>query len=617
MRRFRNEILVSVVLVVLTLAAFWSVRSCGFVNYDDSDYVTENRHVRAGLTGDGFRWAWTTTHASNWHPLTWLSLQLDVTLFGLNAHAFHLTNLALHLANTLLLFGVFRYMTGAVWRSALVAALFAVHPLHVESVAWIAERKDVLSTLFWMLSLAAYACYVNRPSLVRYLAVAACFALGLMAKPMLVTLPCVLLLLDYWPLRRFAVCGKRRLLLEKLPLFALSAASCFLTLLAQRKAVKPLDSLSMSDRVLNTVVSYASYLGQTVWPRDLCVLYPHPGQTLPVWRAVVAGLVLTLVSAVVLWGGRRCPALSVGWLWYLGTLVPVIGLVQVGEQALADRYTYVALIGIFVMLAWGLPALLDARGVRPGVLAFPALLLILACAVLTGQQVKHWENSEKLWRQALEVDAGNATAHNNLGADLYDRMQMEDALQHITAALDLRGANYPKASVNLGLLLMWQGKLEDSVASYRLALQARPNDAIIYFNQGLALCWLNRFDDAEASFRKAVELQPEMAKYRFNLAYALRSQGQVAAAYDEYQEGSKLDPLWIETIDKFARLLTKQKSGDFGYGAMAVLLAEQACQATDNTRPEYLETLAMACRKAGRLDDAARAATLAAKIRRN
>jgi hypothetical protein len=391
-------------LALATLAVFWQVLGHDFVNYDDPDYVYRNPNVQSGITLSSIKWAFTTGHAANWHPLTWLSHMLDWQLFGDNPGWHHLTNLFLHIANTLLLFAVLKRMTNALWRSAFVAAAFALHPLHVESVAWVAERKDVLSTLFWMLTIAAYLRYLERPGTGRYLLTLLIFALGLMAKPMLVTLPFVLLLLDYWPLGRFQFgqivksVGQqsrkslnafshwklsRHLLLEKVPLFALSAISSIVTFLVQRTAgaVTSVETLPLKLRIANTFVSYLTYIQKMVWPSRLAMFYPYPDKTDLIWQTVVFALLLLIISLGVIWLMRRRRYLLTGWLWYLGTLVPVIGLVQVGDQALADRYTYVPLTGLFIIIAWGVPDLIAKWRFRKHALAASAIAVLLAWSI--------------------------------------------------------------------------------------------------------------------------------------------------------------------------------------------------------------------------------------------
>ena len=419
-------------LIAVTLAAFWQVRDHEFVHYDDDKYVMENPHVPTGLTRESIKWAFTATHASNWHPLTWLSHMLDCQLYGLNPRGHHVSSLLFHAANTVLLFLVLRRMTGALWKSAFVAALFAIHPLHVESVAWVAERKDVLSTLFWMLTMLAYLRYVEKPTIQRYLPVLMLFALGLMAKPMLVTLPFVLLLMDYWPLGRLdnglSVTRDRLkrywgLVREKLPLFALTAISCVVTFLVQRHggAMPDLEWLPLDVRIANALVSYAKYIGKMLLPRHLAVLYPYPSGTLPLWQLAGAVFLLMYVSVMVFRSRQRYPYLAVGWAWYVGTLVPTIGIVQVGKQALADRYTYVPLIGLFIIIAWGVPDLVARWCVvsswrrRRILLAVSATASILALMTCTWFQVGRWRDRISLYTHALRVTSNNATIHNNLG----------------------------------------------------------------------------------------------------------------------------------------------------------------------------------------------------------
>ncbi len=403
-RQYRLTLGLGIALAVVTLLVYCRCFDFGFIQFDDPEYVFENRHVLAGLTADSVRWAFTTFNCANWHPLTWLSLEFDALLYGgPQAGGFHATNVVLHIANVVVLFLILGRMTGMVWRSAMVAALFALHPLHVESVAWVSERKDVLSTLFWMLTMAAYLVYVDRPSIARYLLVALALALGLMAKPMLITLPFVLLLLDYWPLGRWQHGPKPalpspdsskdqpqplslgRLLLEKIPLFVMVLGSCIVTFLAQHQgqAVGSFEKFPLLVRLWNALLTYVTYLGEMFLPRNLAVYYPHPGLQISALRGVAAGLLLLAISWLVLWPGRRFPYLAVGWFWYLGTLVPVVGLVQVGSQAMADRYTYVPLIGCFLMLTWGGGDLALAKGWFPFAPVVSCAVLLCACCALT------------------------------------------------------------------------------------------------------------------------------------------------------------------------------------------------------------------------------------------
>jgi tetratricopeptide (TPR) repeat protein len=526
-------------LVAATLVTYWPALENGFV-FDDIDYVTLNPQVQAGLTGPSIAWAFTTGHASNWHPLTWLSLELDRDLFGPEPWGYHLTNLVLHVANALLLFLVFWKMTTAVWPSAFVAALFALHPLHVESVAWVTERKDVLSTLFGLLALLAYWAYARRPALGRYLLVVLAFALSLLAKPMLVTLPFLLLLLDYWPLGRLRLVREplaerhraagaagpvavARLILEKVPLLLLAAASCVATWLAQQHghSVQRLAQLPLALRAGNAVVAYAVYLRKVLWPTDLAAFYPHPGSSLP-WSHVAApALLLVAVTALALWLRRRAPYLFVGWFWYLGTLVPVIGLVQVGSQGLADRYTYVPLVGIFIMAAWGVADLV-AR--RPAQAAAPAALgwavILVACALITWLQVHHWQDNLHLWHHALEVLPDNAFAHTNLGVAIMENASGPDdetaAFSHFTRALQI-DPDQARASLGLALLAQQRGRIEEAVQRFRRVLHLEPTNEVAQrglasnlarqlYLRGEALRREGKRAEAIACFREALSL---------------------------------------------------------------------------------------------------------------
>lgn len=410
----RSPLVLGGALALLTVLAFLPALANGFVLLDDPLYVTANTKVRQGITYDGLVWALTANVANNWHPLTVLSHMLDVEVFGLAPTGHHLTSLLLHLASVLLLFEALRRMTGSVFRSALVAALFAVHPTRVESVAWVAERKDVLSGLFWMLALLAYVAWVHRPSVGRYLLVALAVTLGLAAKPMVVTLPFLLLLLDLWPLGRRGI-GK--LILEKIPLFALSAASSVATLLYQKTSLAPLEVLPWDLRLANAVVSYATYLGKAFVPRDLAVFYPFPRE-IPAWKVAGSVVLLALLTGFALWRARRSPWLLLGWLWFLGTLVPVIGLVQVGRQAMADRYTYLPYIGLFLAVVWGIGEIVERRAAFRLVLGVLSVLAILGFAGMTRAQARQWRDSVTLFRHALAVTGDNPLARRGLAKAL-------------------------------------------------------------------------------------------------------------------------------------------------------------------------------------------------------
>jgi len=573
----RRECLIYLLLVLTTVTVFWQVRNHEFINLDDSKYVTENRHVQNGLTLDSMIWAFTTTQVANWHPLTWLSHMLDCQLYGLNPKGHHLTNVFLHLLNTLLLFFILQRMTGALWRSGLVAAFFALHPLHVESVAWVAERKDVLSTLFWLLTMWGYIWYVERPRLTRYLLTLLAFTLGLMTKPMLVTMPCVLLLLDYWPLKRFqlrqpggdtpATTGTfeeqgapfLRLLLEKTPFFALTAASSIVTFLAQRSggAMSTLDVYPVKIRIGNGLVSYVSYIGQMVWPRGLAVFYPHPGTHLPGWHAVGAGLLLACISIAVIRAARRHPYLAVGWLWYLGTLVPVIGLVQVGAQAMADRYTYVPLIGLFVIIAWSIPDLLAGNHYRKIVLSMAVGTVLLALTVSSWLQVQHWKNNLTLFKHALKVTAKNYVAHDSLGNALAQQGKVEEAIDHYYEALKIK-PNLVNLHNNLGVALLEQRKVKEAMSHYDIALRLNADYAETYNNFGVAWFTVGEFDKAIAHYHEALRLDPAYGKAHNNMGNALVEHGRFEEAILHYSKALETKVHYPEAHNNLGVALAQQ-----------------------------------------------------------
>ncbi len=548
-------VLPALILIVLTLAAFLPVLGNGFINLDDDLSVTANPAVRAGITREGIRWAFTSLgYASNWHPLTWLSHQADVSLFGLDPAGHHLTSLLLHAANVLLLLLLLARMTGARWPSFLAAALFAVHPLHVESVAWVAERKDVLSTLLGLLCLLAWLEYLRRPASGRYILALALFVLGLLAKPMLVSFPFVLLLLDYWPLgrrqRREPAGGERGSrylppLTEKLPFFILAAASSLVTWLAQARggALNPLSRTDPGGRVANALVSYVRYLGKTVWPSGLVPFYPLPAHGWGWWRIAGAALILVAVSLLALRGRR--PWFAAGWLWYLVTLLPVIGLVQVGEQALADRYTYLPLIGIFIMIAWGL----DEPAWRvPRLRHFLAVLAgatLLACAVLTWTQVGYWKDSLTLFGRTLEVSRDNWLALTNYGLALEEAGRYPEATARLEEALAL-DPGWAPARNNLGLALARSGRLAEARVHFQEALRLQPGSAEARLNLANVLALQGLPAEALVQVREAVRLAPRLAMAHNNLGVYLLREGRREEARGEFREALRLDPFQEE-----------------------------------------------------------------------
>ena len=526
-----------------------------FVNFDDQHYVYENPHTQNGITPQGFVWAFTSFDANNWHPLTWLSHMLDVQCFGLWAGGHHVTNVLLHALSVIVLFLVLRQMTGRLWPSALVAALFAIHPLHVESVAWVAERKDVLSGLFFVLTLATYLGYVRRPfSVLRYLLVVVCFALGLLSKPMLVTLPLVLLLLDDWPLGRWnrlgpaeaAACGQSRfpwrVLVEKVPLLLLAAASCVATLMAQASAMSTLEELPFMYRAANAVVSCVAYLGQSIWPTGLAVFYPHPRDVLPWWT--VGGCLFLLVSVsivvIVVWRRSR-PYLLVGWLWYLGMLVPVIGLVQVGTQARADRYMYLPLVGPSLALAWTTMEFVGTSFARRSLCGMAWLVALVSLTGLSWQQACTWGNSEALWAHALTATSRNHLAHYNVGAAQGGRGQVDEAIAHLQKALEIR-PDYAEAHYSLAMALAGCGQVDSAIAHYQKALEIKPDYAEAHNNLALVLVGHGQVDSAIAHYQKALEIKPGLAEAHYNLGNAMSGRGQVDSAIAYYLKALQIKP---------------------------------------------------------------------------
>ncbi len=576
-----------------------------FVNMDDSVYVYENPMISRGLTVSGIAWVFTHSHAGNWHPVTGLSHILDCQFYGLDAGRHHLTNVLLHAATAILLFLVLWRMTGGLWASALVAALFAVHPLRVESVAWVAEQKDVLSGLFFMLTLGTYLWYVRGPfSRGRYGLLVVVFALGLMAKPMLVTLPLVLLLLDYWPLGRMAraaangsVAGggragrfsfPMRLLFEKLPLLLVAAVFCVVTLWAQGRASALDNHLTASWRIGNALVSCVTYIVQVFCPVGLAAYYPHPELRLPIWEAIGALVALTCISAGVLAGWRRCPYVFVGWLWYLGMLVPVIGLIQQGSQARADRFTYLPQIGLYVALAWGAADACRSWPYRRWVCSVASVLVLVVLMGCAWRQTSFWQDSKTLWIHALACTSRNNVAHNNLGLALADLGRLDEAIAQYQKALEIR-PNYMEAHINLGIAMGQRGRPDEVIAHYRKALEikpgsaiaqnnlgailvsrGRPAEAVPYYQQALkidpdyvqarvnlasALATVGRFDEAIAEYRKALGFQPDNATACNNLGAALVHQGRLAEAVPYYQQALKIDPNYLQAHVNLASAL--------------------------------------------------------------
>ncbi|MDO8720850.1 MAG: tetratricopeptide repeat protein [Syntrophales bacterium] len=557
------SVLIALLLVAATLAVYWQVQHHKFINFDEQVYITENTHVRQGLTLANLRYAFTSMEAGFWHPLTWLSLMTDRQLFLNNAGGFHWTSLLFHLANTILLFFILLRMTKAPWQSGFAAALFALHPLHVEAVAWVASRKDVLSGFFWMLAMGAYSSYVTRPSLRRYFLVVLSFALGLMAKPMIVTLPFVLLLLDYWPLRSISRpnngvgTGKLArvpdgkggsqapllfLFLEKMPLVIIAILAGMITIIAEGKAgaLASFDSFPFPVRLANALVAYVIYLSMTFWPVGLAAFYPHPAH-FPLIKVITAIFTLLGVSLFVFVAGRKRPYLVVGWLWYLGTLLPVIGLMQVGSHAMADRYTYLPLVGIFIMLSWGIAEILPCLPKREAIIAFLAGTLLLALMTLSWRQVSYWQDSYTLFSHALKATDNNWLAHNNLGLVLAEQGKMQEAEEHYRQALRLM-PEYYEAHSNLGFSLARQGKREEAVRHYKKALVVNPGYAAAHNNWGMLLAEQGKMPEAEEHYRQALRWSPDYYAAHHNLGIIFARQGRFTEAAAHYLRALAINP---------------------------------------------------------------------------
>jgi tetratricopeptide (TPR) repeat protein len=657
---------IGLLLAFATLLAYLPATHDRFINYDDDHYITQNPIVQRGLTWTGVKWAFTTWHASNWHPLTWLSHMTDCDLFRLNPGGHHFVNILFHAANAALLFMLLLNLTEALWPSAFIAALFAWHPLHVESVAWVSERKDVLSTFFALLALLAYVRYAQRrmrenpndeirmtndetsdrqrpdsdfgrrasfvirhssfgflschTSRFYWLALAG-FALGLMSKPMLVTLPFVMLLLDYWPLGRIADCGLRianskntsvpaaqgstfsQLFLEKWPFFLLAALSSTVTFLAQRNAaVASLAKVPLTLRLENAILAYGTYLLKAIWPVHLAIFYPLPKHITWLLTTTVAAA-LILISAVAWLERRRSPWLLAGWLWFLGTLVPVIGLVQVGDQALADRYSYFPLIGIFIAITFAVAKWANGSRWPKIACAVAGVLILSACLALTENQLRYWHDSESLFTHALAVTKDNALAHLNLGAALQDQKQLSQALVQYQEALRLDPTRH-EAYNNIGRILSDQGKPQAALDYCRESARLNPKSPFSHNNLGLILMELGRFDEAMDQFSEAAQLDASYAPPRFQMGRILLKQGRDAEAMPHFHEALGIEPDNLQMLTYLARVLAADENPQIRNGAEALVLAIRASQLAGQAQPVALDTLAMAYAETGSFGEA-------------
>jgi tetratricopeptide (TPR) repeat protein len=624
--------LVALALLGLVVAVFHPVRKHEFTGYDDKVYITDNPYLRSGLTPENVMRAFTEPYFSNWIPLTRISFQLDYELYGLEPAGYLLTNAVLHALSTLLLFAALVRMTRATWPSAFVAAVFAVHPLHVESVAWAAERKDALAGVFWMLGMLAWARYAERPSLGAYGIVALCLALGLLAKPVVVTLPLALLLLDYWPLRRLAPAGAAtpwpldrarlvRAVLEKLPLLVLVAAASAVTFVVQRQtgAMDYADHLPFDQRFANAVVSYVVYLAQSVWPSGLAVFYPHLGDGLPVWQVAGSAALLALLTALALRWARTRPYLAIGWIWYLGTLVPVIGLVQVGLQAHADRYMYLPLVGLAIAVAWGAADLASLRRGARQLLAVAGAVAIAGLAFVAWQQVKTWRDTVTLFERAVAVTEDNYVAHTNLAAELLLLGRVAEAELHYREGVRIQ-PDSSEARLGWADALAVQGRLGEALGRYEEVLRRNPNETRIGIraagHYGLALLRVGRFAEARDQLERALAVHGEIAELHVGMALASSQLGDFARAVHHGREALRLDPALDSAANNLAWILATSPDPHARNPEESIRIMGRLLREAERPDPAHLDTLAAAYAAAGRFPDAIDTATRAEKLAR-
>ena len=618
----RLKYIVCLFLVVTTLVAYWQLPTHDFLDFDDNWYITENTNVHEGLTHKSIAWAFSSPDFGYWHPLTWLSHILAFQLFGLKSGMHHLTNLFLHITNTLLLFLVLKRITGALWQSAFVATIFALHPLNVESVAWVSERKNVLSTFFWMLTILSYVRYTERPGFFRYILTLFVFVLGLMTKPMLVTLPFALLLLDYWPLCRFNLSQSGnethksnntgfqgllvlRLVLEKIPLLVFSAICVNLSSLSVQRLgiIISTASVPINLRIANALVSYVSYIKKMIWPNNLAVFYPYP-DALPLWQVVISGLILIGISILVLWAVRSKPYLSIGWFWYMGTLVPVIGLVQVGLwPAIADRFAYVPLIGLFIVIAWGVPDLVVRWRHRKAGLAAIAATLFTILMATTWLQIQHWQNGVTLFTHNLNVTHNNSLAHNELGNALKQQGKFDKAMFHYYKALQINPC-YAEAHNNLGFTLARQKDYQDAIYHYNEALRIKPTYTEAHNNLATALLYQGNDKEAIYHYYEALKSNPKYAGAYYNLGKIFANQGKTENAIFHFQKALQNDPDMTQALYNLSWIGATSEDDKFRNSIEAIKLAEKLCKLQNYSQPLSLDALAAAYAESGRFAEA-------------
>lgn len=560
--RVRLSIWISLILVMATLCVYWQTKNFSYINYDDPEYVFANVQVQQGLTIENIKWAFTTTSFSNWHPLTWISHMIDVQLYGNSPGQHHLTNVLLHIINTLLLFYLFRKMTGNILPSALLAGLFALHPLHIQSVAWISERKDLLCAQFFFLSIFSYLKYLNKGTLSDYVLTLFLFSLGLMTKPMIVTLPLVLFLLDYWPLRRLGFSTTHqtcclpaisippreisRIILEKIPFLGLSFLSAAMTFHAQEAggSVATLNQLSLLARMENAIVSYLLYIQKMVWPYHLSIIYPHPG-THPTWLILSAVLIFSALTACALFFAKKRPFLIIGWLWFLSMLIPVIGIIQVGLQSMADRYTYLPMVGLFLAFSWGLYHFPLFRKNRSLYFSITGICILSLLSVLTWQELQYWQNGVRLFSRAVAITKNNFVAHNNLGYELVQNFQFEKAKKEFEIALQI-DPTFFIAHLNLGRSLIEEGNIPEGIEHYRTAVKIKPDYADAHYNLGNTLLRIGNNHEAAAHYIQALRINPSLLEAYNNLGAILVSDGKFDQAIILFQKAIALNPNFLE-----------------------------------------------------------------------
>ena len=649
--RAETKLLICIVVVAATLVAYEPVRHNEFVNYDDPAFITSNSHVRDGLSWEGVKWAFGGAHVDYWRPLTWLSHMADCQLYGLNAAGHHAMSVIIHIVTSLLLFYLFQRMTGAMWRSGFVAAAFALHPVHVEAVAWAAERKDVLGGLFWVLTMLAYMQYVDRPGIRRYLSVVALFAMAIMSKPMVVTLPFVLLLLDYWPLERFRwrrssnradhqTIWAGRLVLEKMPLLLMSAGLAVMTVVAQADigAVSAVELVPVSYRIGNMFVSYVAYIGQTIWPIGLAVIYPlNPMDRAAVAPAPLFAVMLAAATIGALYIGRRRRYVAVGWLWYIGTLVPVIGLVQVGPQAMADRYMYIPMVGLLIIASWGVGDLASGRRWKQAVVAVMGTAAVFAMVVLARIQVTYWRNSVTLFEHALKAVGSNPLAEDSYGNALFKAGRADEAVVHLSRAVEM-SPTFFDARNNLGKVFLQQGKADEAIACFEELIERGHDPADVYYDLGVALGMQGRYDQAVRCFDNVLEREPDYPSARKRIGSALLGAGKPAEAVsyleraleatgddaevymnlgvaharcgrpepakENWARAIHIEPNNANILNNIAWMLATSGEVAGDEAAKAVELAQRACELTAFKDAGYLDTLAAAHASAGRFPEA-------------